>query len=148
MNQDMKIILKVAQQADNLSGDAERFGEKAARTFRQNARAQITGLESIANSSLKISDVLDYIKTRTARSDRESAREKRPVKWSVERLGRELVEYLGKEIKEVRDRICADPELHLPPEKVQEVYLLLIREFIRQLAAHYEYAAAGVNHGD
>lgn len=148
MNQDMKIIQKVAQQADNFSKDAERLGGMAARAFGRDARAQVTGLESIANSSLKVADIMDYLKIRTARSDRESDREKRPVKWSVEKLGRELVEYLGEKLKKVRDGICSDGDLNLPPEKAQEIHVLLIREFIRQLAAHYEYTAGGPKHGN
>ena len=138
MNQHMKIIRKVAQQADNFSQDAERLGGKAAHAFPREARAQVTGLESIANSSLKVADILDYLKVRTARSHRDSR--EGPVKWCVENLGRELVEYLGETLKRVRDRIWADPDLIRTPEGDQEVHLLLIREFVRQLAAHYEYS--------
>jgi|GEM_PF-5099172 hypothetical protein len=87
-----------------------------------------TGLESIANSAFKVSDIFDYIKTRTARHEQ---------RWL--RLGQQLLTYLEQDLGQKRNAICQDLGLS-NQEDHQEVYLLLIRAFIQQLVAHYEYA--------
>ena len=70
MNQGMKIIKEVAQVADrdDFYGKAETLGEIASRAFGESHRSQMTSLENIANSTLKVTDVLDFIKKQFAKS--------------------------------------------------------------------------------
>lgn len=134
-NSRMRIVRSVALEADAFYDDAKKLGELAARSLGQNKRSQATGLESIANSSQKVSDVFDYVKLRTARQK----------EWQKDNLGKELITNLEK-LALKRDRICAD--LHIEGQTFegrtihQEVYILLIRAFVSQFAAQYEYAVS------
>ncbi|HLC15650.1 MAG TPA: hypothetical protein VJL89_05435, partial [Thermodesulfovibrionia bacterium] len=73
-------------------------------------------------------DVLDYIKRQTGRDE----------KWKKEEFGKELLEKLEKELQKKRDQICNNLGVTKEIDKL-EVYLLLIREFIKQIVVHYEY---------
>ena len=63
MNLSMTIIRAVAKELDHdaVYDRAQALGQQAVGL----RRAQISGLESIANSTYKVSDVLDYLKLRT-----------------------------------------------------------------------------------
>src|SRR5205807_2715385 len=63
MNREMQIVRAVELAADEFYGESGRFGNMAAECFGTGdaGRSQITGLESIANSAIKVSDVLDYV---------------------------------------------------------------------------------------
>jgi hypothetical protein len=87
----------------------------------------------MANSALKTSDVFDFIKTRTARHE----------EWQHGNWGPELLNYLMKDLKKHRNGICDQLEgLETESASGIEVHLMLIREFVSQLAAQYEYACA------
>lgn len=128
--QRMIILREVAQYADNkvFYAKAEELGEKAARALTRSKRSQITGLEAVANSALKTSDVFDFIKTRTARH-------KEWHSW-----GPGLLKYLSCELGKQRQEICGTLNLKSQSPEGLRVHLLLIRELVRQLSAHYEYA--------
>jgi hypothetical protein len=89
-------------------------------------------LESIANSSQKVSDVFDYLKLRTARQK----------EWQQHDLGKNLLKYLETDLREKRKHLPKkDPDLvSLNEFQQQEVYMLLIRAFVAHLAAQYEFA--------
>jgi hypothetical protein len=122
------MLRAVALRADNFYAQAENLGKKAAVSLERKKRAQISGLEGIANSALKTTDVFDFIKLRTAR-------QKEWKDW-----GPGLLEYLSHDLYDWRKDICN--ELGKDSQSVDGLYvhLLLIREFVHQLAAHYEYA--------
>ena len=63
----IRVLRAVALHADQYQAPAEAMGRKAAAGLTRAKRAQITGLEAMANSALKVTDVLDYVKLRTAR---------------------------------------------------------------------------------
>src|SRR6266849_8670813 len=67
MNPEMKIIREIHIQAENFYEDAVKLGDHAAYALRISHRSQMTSLESIAESTLKTSDIYDYIKKQTAR---------------------------------------------------------------------------------
>src|ERR1700693_2666315 len=46
---------------------AQAFRDEQGRERQQRHRAQMTGLENIAETTLKVTDVLDYVKKQTAR---------------------------------------------------------------------------------
>ena len=132
MTNRMKIIHEVAMAADaeDFYGQASKFGRLAFQALSHEKRAQITGLENVANNSAKVTDVFNYIKTRTARQK----------EWQKENLGRELLNYLEKDLGRRRDELLVKLAIAKGTPESQEVYIALIREFVRQLAAQYEYA--------
>lgn len=130
--QRMSMLREVAYRADRdeFYNKAERLGQKAAQALTRKKRSQITGLEATANSALKTSDVFDFIKIRTARQKA----------WRGDRLGPELLAYLKDTLREERHIICNKLKIDSDSATGLQVHLLLIREFVRQLSAHYEYA--------
>ena len=139
MNQGMKIIKEVAQVADrdDFYGKSETLGEIASRAFGERRRSQMTSLENIANSTLKVTDVLDFIKKQFAKS-------KPNEDWRKEDFGIELKKYIEQSLRKRREEICHVLE-GVEEESVegQRIYLSLIREFVRQLVIHYEYRTSG-----
>lgn len=138
----LRILREVALQADRdeVRGRAEQFGAKAAKGLTRGKRAQVTGLENAANGAMKVSDVFDYIKLRTARHR----------EWMHENWGPDLLDYMtGNEaqtnpaplsnLRLIRDHICGALHIAKDSPDAQQVYLLLIREFVRQFSAEYEY---------
>src|SRR5690242_2410466 len=69
------IMSKVNEEADKFYGTSQELGSLAAVVFPDQGgdneeskhRAQLTGLENIAETTMKVSDVLDYIKRQMAR---------------------------------------------------------------------------------
>lgn len=143
MNPEMKVIREVNIQAENFYEDAARLGDHAAFALKASHRSQMTSLENIAESTLKSSDVFDYIKKQTARFPywRQSA----PGQSNGEGFGERLKIYLEKELKQRLEGMCSAKRLNIgnaTDEEKQErrrVYLLLIRQFIRQMVVQYEY---------
>jgi hypothetical protein len=150
MNKRTQIILRVNEQAEDFYADALRLGTLAAQTFleeshsadrqdedRQRHRAQLTGLENIAETALKFTDILDYIKKQTARQKG----------WKEEhhgqRFGIVLKEYIETDIRQRVNTICGQIKIGNETDEErrdrQYIYLLLIRQFIRQLVVQYEY---------
>ena len=125
----MKILRQVALRADSFYAKAEQLGGRAARALSDKKRSQINGLEGIANSALKTSDVFDYIKVRTARQE----------EWRKENWGPDLLDYLSRDLRDQRKSICQQLNIDANSAEGIQVHLLPIREFVRQLAAHYEY---------
>lgn len=126
----MQIMRQVALRADGFYGKAEELAGLAVDGGTK--RAQISGLETLANSTLKSTDVFDYIKLRTGRHQQ----------WRNKEWGKQLLTYLMRDLKSTRREICVALDLSAESPEAQRAYLLLIREFIHQFAAHYEYAAA------
>ncbi|MGB1251993.1 MAG: hypothetical protein ACPG8W_15355 [Candidatus Promineifilaceae bacterium] len=131
---------KIARRADHIRfyETAETFGSLAASSLVNRGRSQMTGLENIANSSLKVTDVFNYIKTRTARS--KSGRE-----WQDADLGKKLLAFLQNEgLGHLRDDhlkpIVKNMQVRENSAEYQQIYLHLVRAFIHQLVAQYEWA--------
>ncbi len=129
-----RIMREVDWEADNddFRAKAQELGTRAFDALTDKKRSQITGLESIANGTQKVSDVFNYIKLRTARQS----------EWRSHNLGRDLLEYLETTLPQKRDNVVNAVAKHNPLDKYQqqEVYILLIRAFVAQMAAQYEYA--------
>lgn len=128
----IRMLRQVALRADGFYAKAESLGQRSAEALTDKKRAQISGLEGIANSALKTSDVFDFIKVRTARHK----------EWQQGGWGADLLTALSDDLRQDRELICNT--LQVKPESAEglQIHLLLIREFVRQLAAHYEYACA------
>ena len=137
MNQQMKILKEIAQvtDRDDFYNKAKELGEVASDIFGSDHRSQMTNLENIANSTLKVTDVLDYIK-------KQIARDKKCETWRKNKFGEQLKKYIEQNICTRRREICAKLESveENSPER-QRIYLNLIRAFVSQLVVHYEYQA-------
>ena len=160
MKQEMRIILEVNTQAEQFYEDAIQLGDHAAYVVKKKHRAQLTGLENIAESTRKVSDVLDYVKRQTARlpywrqaflPEQQVAQKEEAVWHSIytgdaanKEFGERLKHYIEHELAAKRDVLCRI-KLSIEDKTDEErslrrhVYLLLIRQFIRQLVIQYEY---------
>ena len=144
MNPEMKIIREVNIQAENFYGEAVKLGDHAAYALKAPHRSQMTNLENIAESAFKTTDIFDYIKKQTARFPywRQPFPEN---KASNAGFGESLKHYLEHDLKDKLATICGPKRLNIgdkTDEEKQErrlIYLLLIRQFIRQLVVEYEY---------
>ena len=146
MNREMHIILEVNNQAEAFYGDAVKLGDHAAAALKR-SRAQMTGLETIAESTSKTSDVFDYIKKQTARN----------ISWRQthkdspdEGFGARLRRYLDTTLRKRAEMISKEP-LNIGDKSEEDlrerrrIHLLLMRQFIRQMVVQYEFQ---VNVGD
>ena len=144
MNREMQIIREVNIQAENFYEDALQLGNHAAHALRKEHRSQMTGLENIANSALKASDILDYIKRQTARFSYWRQGFASPDNPQGA-FGERLKHYLEQDLATKRDIICGPKKLDIDAETDEHrhvqrrVYLLLIRQFLHQMIVQYEY---------
>ncbi len=140
MKREMLFVHEVAIQSDTFYDEGAKFGQWAARALGGRRRSQITGLESIANSSLKVSDVLDYLKKQTAKA--KAGEEWRHNNEARQELGQQLIAFITGKLREKRETVCnsvaRSTEQAATEREKQQVHLALIREFIRQVAAQYE----------
>jgi hypothetical protein len=204
INKDMRRIREISIQAEAMYDDAIRLGNHAAYAFkdlsrskRNSHRSQMTGLENIAESALKTSDIFDYIKKQTARFDywrkefpvskedqnkelyealknfleqeikdrhddhkdpneglfevlknflEQETKNRRDIRDDNTGFGEALKSFLEREVKRRRDRICRVLDIGDVTDedkyKRQQIYLQLIRQFIRHLVVQYEYCAS------
>ncbi len=143
MNSEMKIISEVNIQAEDFYDDAVALGDLAAVMLEEKHRSQMTSLENIAESTLKTSDIFDYIKKQMARFP--FWRQSEPGQNASGGFGERLRMYLENDLKKRLENICSPQHLNIgntTDEEIQErrrIHLLLMRQFIRQLVVEYEY---------
>jgi hypothetical protein len=139
----MQIIREVNIVAENFYEDAKALGDHAAYALGKTHRSQMTGLENIADTALKTSDILDYIKRQTTRFSywqKSFPKARQPTRS----FGELLKEYIEGDLQKKRTTLCEE-RLELGNETYddnywrQQVYLMLIRQFIRQMVAQYEF---------
>ena len=135
MNQRMKILKEIARIADSddFHKQARKLGEVAAKAFDSRHRNQMMNLENIVNSTLKVTDVLDYIKKQIARA-------KKNQTWRKDNFGDRLKDEIEERLREARNEVCQILEgVGENSFEEQRIYLNFIREFVSQLVVHYEY---------
>ena len=124
----------IAKMSDKYSASAQEYGQQLAKTKLE--KTQVRKLETLAYTTNKVSDVTDWLKLHVGRDD----------KWSQEGLGRELLgilEGLYKEAREITGKIRETyPLTYDDSDLERQVHLRLIREYLKHLAAHFEYARA------
>ena len=150
MNRKMKIIREVSTQAVIFYNDAVGLGDHAAIALKKAHRSQMTSLENIAESTLKTTDVFDYIKKQIARYEywRKSPREQRDANEGFgERLKNYLETKLPERIITVSNAVGIGNDTEEDKQERREVYLLLMRQFIRQVVVQYEYRVNQENPG-
>lgn len=152
MNRDLQRIIELNWHSDDFYPDAALLGDHAAYAFheqrgrRNTHRSQMTGLENIADTALKASDIFDYIKKQIARSDH--WRKPDPTNKIDPRqgFGERLREYLEKDIAERTKIICEKLDIKTNDTasdedryQRQQTYIQLIRLFIRSMVVQYEH---------
>ena len=142
MNLEMRIIREVNIQAEDFYEDAVALGDHAAYALKAVHRAQVTGLENVAESAFKTSDVFDYIKKQIARFSYWRAAFPEYKDPNIG-FGERLKYYLEHPLAETMKRACSNLDIGDASDEEKQrrrhVYLLLIRQFVRQMAAEYEY---------
>ena len=147
MISEMQIIQAVNQKAEVFYNDATKLGDHAANVIGPSRRSQMTNLERIVDSTLKTTDVYDYIKKQTARLKEWQRPFERPGE-SPTMFGERLRAYLEENLKVDCDNICRDLGIRGEKDEGQtdeeqrrrrHIHLLLMRQFIHQVVAHYEF---------
>ncbi len=139
---ELKIVHQVSNEAEAFYATSVELGDHAAYALQRSHRSQLVGLENITESALKATDIFDYIKRQTARS--EHWRKPFP-NHSNEAFGLRLKNYLEQELAKKRDGLCLPDRLNigngseLDKRLRRRVYLLLIQQCIRQITVQYEF---------
>jgi hypothetical protein len=141
---EVAIRAKVSARSDDYYEDTKQFGEMAREAFESGAsKAQIRNLENIANSASRVADILDFIKRQTGRQER----------WRRNQFGSQLLERLDKPLRSEAETIFSQVQEaqseaakhrlgegdQLEEDDCRRIHILLCREFIRHLSAHYLY---------
>jgi len=132
------LLKKVSLHSDDYYEDAKPLGEIARDAFGRQNKAQMSNLENIANSATRVADILDFIKRQTGRS-------KPGSRWLKQNFGRQLLEYLDGRLRKQAAELVSEVAAALKDSQFQtgdkqHVHILLCREFIRHLMAHYLYS--------
>ncbi|SRR5579885_3606531 len=141
-NNEMKVIREVDIQAEICYSDAVELGEHAAHVIGNRHRSQMTGLENVAESTFKTSDVFDYIKRQTARLSnwrQPSPEEKNSGAGFGERLKTYLEKGLEGNLKIIYEHLNIGDVTDEDRQERRRIHLLLMRQFIRHMVIHYEY---------
>ncbi len=149
MKKRVELIIRVNKEAgsEEFYQASQHLGMLAALSFREEQgrdrksrhRAQMTGLENMAETTLKATDVLDYIKKQTARQKgwQIQVGEKR------ERFGESLKTYIESGLEPYLESVCSGGFITITNEDSKQerrnAYLELIRQLIRQIVVQYEY---------
>src|SRR5579885_1785174 len=105
MNYETQVMLEVSFEADEFYPQAAALGSHAAEALKDKHRSQLTGLENIAESAPKISDIMDYIKKQTARFPHW----RHPLargENAQQGFGERLRAYLEHDLAHRRDAVC------------------------------------------
>ena len=135
----------IARKSDDYDQSARRYADQLVGTKLD--KTQIRGLETLASTTDKVSDITDWLKLRIGR---DSGRDR----WAQEGIGRDLVnelEGLRRDAKEIVDKLRVGEgrvgegnasAYPVDPDLERQVHLRLCREFLKHLAAHFEYLKA------
>jgi hypothetical protein len=110
------------------SGAANEFAEKLTHT--RVDKANIRGLESLAWSTDSVADVLDYIRMRVGRDQRNTG-------WAQDQIGIKLAKHLEALHNETNEFFTASNPAQ--EDERRRLHLDLCREFIKHLTALYEF---------
>lgn len=128
----------IARKSDKYAPEAKGYADRLTQTKLD--KTQVRGLETLAYTTDKVSDVTDWLKLRVGRDEKRD-------RWAKDGIGRELLTTLERLWGDARDIVAEVKSEHpLPDEDTdleRQVHLRLIREYLKHLAAHFEYAKAG-----
>ena len=117
----------IVKKSDAYLSKAEPVAEAMVQAKLNNA--QIKGLQTLAYTTDKVSDVVDWIKIRVGRES----------KWTI--IGPRLLGILHQELKQDASKIVSElgEKSDLPDDVRRQIHLNLIREYLTHVSAHFEY---------
>ena len=127
----------VAQASDALFEEAQGPAEKLRRAGLDTG--QIRNLENIAYSTDRLSDIYDFLKKQMGRPGDLGK------KWRYQGVGQELLDTLIGLRKQARDTVKGVPQEYaqgVDEDTERQVHLMLCREYLKHIAAHYLYTGA------
>jgi len=127
----------VAQASDALFEKAQGPAEKLRRAGLDTG--QIRNLENIAYSTDRLSDIYDFLKKQMGRPGDLGK------KWRYQGVGQELLDTLIGLRKQARDTVKGVPQEYaqgVDEDTERQVHLMLCREYLKHIAAHYLYTGA------
>lgn len=134
-----RVVLEkyIARKSDDYDQRAREIAVRLTNT--ELDKTQIRGLETLAYMTDKISDITDWLKTRVGRDEKHK-------RWAKDGIGRDLIATLER-LRETAQEVVMEIEKGYPlsrkdPDLVRRVHLRLIREYLKHLAAHFEYEQA------
>lgn len=142
MNKEMRIIREVNREAEEFYPQATELGDHAAYALQRVHRSQMTGLENIADTALKTADIFDYIKRQTARFSYWQKGFPGHGDQAAQAFGLRLNDTLSnltQRLNVLCQRLEVGNETDQDRYLRQRIYLLLIRQFIRQMVVQYEF---------
>jgi hypothetical protein len=130
----------IARKSDDYDQSARQYAGQLVGTKLD--KTQVHGLETLASTTDKVSDITDWLKLRVGRDSKREG-------WAKEGIGRDLVsklEGLRRDAKEIVDKLRVGEgtafAYQVDPDLERQVHLRLCREFLKHLAAHFEYLKA------
>ena len=149
----------VARQSDEYDRRAQEYADRLISTALD--KTQVRGLETLASTTDKVSDITDWLKLRVGRDSKREG-------WAKDGIGRDLVttlEGLRNDAKKIvaglrvgegrvgegrvgegrvgEGRVGEGTAFYpIDPDLERQVHLRLCREFLKHLAAHFEYLKA------
>lgn len=110
----------------------EKFGSRAAFIFTgEKGKSQLSNLLNIVNTSMKVTDTIDYVKRQIGHGNRG---------FEKDRFGNDLINFLYEDLGVTRNSINnALSELDLDEFDLQQIHLLICRQFINSMVIHYKY---------
>jgi hypothetical protein len=130
----------IARKSDGYDQRARQYADQLVGTKLD--KTQIRGLETLASTTDKVSDITDWLKLRVGRDSKREG-------WAKEGIGRDLVnelEGLRNDARRIVDELRAGEGTAfaylVDPDLERQVHLRLCREFLKHLAAHFEYLKA------
>jgi hypothetical protein len=121
----------VARTSDGYDKRAQEYASRLTGTRLD--KTQVRGLESLACTTDKVSDITDWLKLRVGRDSSWD-------RWAKEGIGRDLLAELEGLRKDAQKIVAALSRTYsLDADQERQVHLRLCREFLKHLAAHFEY---------
>jgi len=131
----MQIIRLVSLKADSFYEDTQELARQGQKALEEMGKSQLKNLKGVADYALKVSDVLNYIKQQGARHSG----------WRKDNFADKLITKIEGKVRKDMEETCS--QLTSPPAselEKQEIYLMLIREYMKQFTTHYFYSSSGV----
>jgi len=129
----VKLELEIAKKSDEYAlGQTHEIAASLNEKGCKVDKAQVRGLENLANTTGKISEITDWLKIHIGRDTKRE-------KWSFNGIGHELLSALenlrtdAKQITKTLSQYVLDEDFE------RQVHLQLCREFLQHISAHFEY---------
>lgn len=127
----------VARESDRFFDRAQSPAEKLRAVDLK--RAQVHGLENIAYSTDRLSDIYDFLKKQMGRPGKLGQR------WRRENVGQDLLSALSglsREANQIARTVAAEYPEAIDDDASRRIHLELCREYLKHVAAHYQYGEA------